>query len=198
MQKVILFVDFFKTQCNCGVWINLNFKLDFLPKVVTNLFKTTSTAVGVPSAKPPANRMQAPVPVEMFQTLLTNKKQGKITKHTLLTLLSKDNFAFISSKSQVQGCPFSVVILGWAESAFQSEHKTPAPTMYCSVVLLYTNSLGKREVLITAVKGRGTQQLVVFKIHRLLDFFPFFIFFQHKLISNTYCKERFEASFKMP
>jgi hypothetical protein len=33
--------------------------------------------------------MQATVPEEMSPTLLTNKKQGKITKHTLLTLLSQ-------------------------------------------------------------------------------------------------------------
>jgi hypothetical protein len=51
-------------------------------------------AVGVPSAKAPANRKQAPVPEEMSQTLLTNKKQGKITKHTLLTLLSQAGFAY--------------------------------------------------------------------------------------------------------
>jgi hypothetical protein len=37
---------------------------------------------------------QAPVPEEMSLTLLTNKKQGKITKHTLLTLLSQASFAF--------------------------------------------------------------------------------------------------------
>jgi hypothetical protein len=43
MKKVRLFADCFKTKYNCRVWINPNFKLDFLPKVVTNLFKTTST-----------------------------------------------------------------------------------------------------------------------------------------------------------
>jgi hypothetical protein len=41
MKKVRLFADCFKTKHNCRVWINPNFKLDFLPKVVTNLFKTT-------------------------------------------------------------------------------------------------------------------------------------------------------------
>ncbi len=46
MEKVKLFADYFKTQCNCRVWINPNFKLDFLPKVLTNLFKTTSTGIG--------------------------------------------------------------------------------------------------------------------------------------------------------
>ncbi len=44
MQKVCrFFVKCFKTQCNCLVWINPNFKLDFFPKVLTNLFKTNST-----------------------------------------------------------------------------------------------------------------------------------------------------------
>jgi hypothetical protein len=42
MQKVRLFADCFKTKCNCRVWINPNFELDFLPKVVTFLFKSTS------------------------------------------------------------------------------------------------------------------------------------------------------------
>jgi hypothetical protein len=46
MKKVRLFADCFKTKYNCRVWINPNFKLDFLPKVVTNLFKTTSTGGG--------------------------------------------------------------------------------------------------------------------------------------------------------
>jgi hypothetical protein len=43
MQKVRLFGKCFKTWYNCRVWINPNFKLDFFPKVLTNLFKTTST-----------------------------------------------------------------------------------------------------------------------------------------------------------
>jgi hypothetical protein len=43
MQKVRLFAKCFKTWYNCRVWINPNFKLNFLPKVLTNLFKTTST-----------------------------------------------------------------------------------------------------------------------------------------------------------
>jgi hypothetical protein len=44
MQKVRIFAKCFKTWYNCRVWINPNFKLDFSPKVLTNLFKTTSTA----------------------------------------------------------------------------------------------------------------------------------------------------------
>jgi hypothetical protein len=47
MKKVRLFADCFKTKYNSRVWINPNFKLDFLPKVVTNLFKTTSTGLVV-------------------------------------------------------------------------------------------------------------------------------------------------------
>jgi hypothetical protein len=41
MQKVRLFAKCFKTKRNCRVQINPNFKLDFSPKVLTNLFKTT-------------------------------------------------------------------------------------------------------------------------------------------------------------
>jgi hypothetical protein len=43
MQKVRLFAKCFKTWYNSRVWINPNFMLDFFPKVLTNLFKTTST-----------------------------------------------------------------------------------------------------------------------------------------------------------
>jgi hypothetical protein len=41
-----------------------------------------------------ANEKQGPVPEEISQTLLTNKKQGKTTKYTQLTLLSQPSFAF--------------------------------------------------------------------------------------------------------
>ena len=47
MQKVRLFADCFKTLSNCRIWINPNFKLDFLPKVVTFLFKTTGFSIGL-------------------------------------------------------------------------------------------------------------------------------------------------------
>jgi hypothetical protein len=50
MQKVRLFAKCFKTWYNCRVWINPNFKLDFFPKVLTNLFKTTSTGECLPPA----------------------------------------------------------------------------------------------------------------------------------------------------
>jgi hypothetical protein len=46
-------------------------------KRVSGVLLVSFPAVGVPSAKAPANRMQATVPEEMSQTLLTNKKQGK-------------------------------------------------------------------------------------------------------------------------
>ncbi len=39
MQKVRLFAKCFKTERNCRVRINLNFKLDFFPKVLTILLK---------------------------------------------------------------------------------------------------------------------------------------------------------------
>jgi hypothetical protein len=46
---------------------------------------------------PTAKEKQGPVPEEISQTLLTNKKKGKTTKYTQvtqLTLLSQHSFAF--------------------------------------------------------------------------------------------------------
>jgi hypothetical protein len=42
---------------------------------------------------------QGPTPEEMFQTLLTNKKQGNLTKYTPTTLLSQYKIVFTARKT---------------------------------------------------------------------------------------------------
>jgi hypothetical protein len=50
-----------------------------------------SSGVGVNLHNPPTNRKQGPIPEEISQTLLTNKKQETWTKYTPTTLLAKEN-----------------------------------------------------------------------------------------------------------
>jgi len=63
--------------------------------------------------------MQATVPEEMSPTLLTNKKQGKITKHTLLTLLSQASFA----------CPGRKLLISTENSRSPLKISKPAATL---------------------------------------------------------------------
>ncbi len=70
MQKVRLFAKCFKTWYNCRVWINPNFKLDFFPKVLTNLFKTTSTGDFC------FFKLTQPLPVSTVQSMYTVKEKG--------------------------------------------------------------------------------------------------------------------------
>jgi hypothetical protein len=48
-----------------------------------------SSGVGAKFHKLPANGKQGPIPEEIYQTLLNNKKKGNLVKYTPLTLLSQ-------------------------------------------------------------------------------------------------------------